>query len=164
MNLGGDFTYYFSEYFGAAIKGTFFKTSNSINAQNTETNRYGVMSDEIKTFFVGPMFSARFSNHNKKNAWIFGWGLGYVGYSNDFTLIDDHYKLSGSTLGTVWDIGYDISIAENLKLGFQLSMTGALLSKIKMDDGRNITTLEYDSDERLNTGHIDLSVGLRFGK
>ena len=125
--------------------------------------RYGKMSDDLSITFFGPAFSTRLLNSDKTNAFLIGISIGYIGYRNDFVLIDD-YEMTGSTAGFVYEMGYDIGLSEKVSLGFQFTLIGGNLSKYELSDGISTQTIKLDSDEDelISTSHIDFSIGLRF--
>ena len=89
--------------------------------------------------------------------------LGYMGYSNDKVIIDK-YKMTGSTMGLSFDIGYDIGLSEKLSLGFQLSFLSGTLFEYDWNDGSTTETIDLEEGEYESLNRIDCSVGLRFGK
>ena len=167
-HFGGDITYYFSEMYGMGGKCFIFKSSNSIDniyleEINTGNRTYGKMSDDLTISFIGPMFSTRILNQDKKNAFIMNLSLGYMGYSNNKVIIDK-YKMTGSTMGMALDFGYDIGLSENLSLGFQLSFISGTLFKYKWNDGKTTETIKLEKGEYEGLNRFDFSVGLRFNK
>jgi len=166
-HFGGDLTYYFTEPLGFGIKYYLFKSSNSMDniyVEDINGNRtYGKMSDDLTISFIGPTFSTRLLNHNKSNAFLMNVSLGYMGYSNDKVIIDK-YKMSGSTMGLSFDIGYDIGLSENLSLGFQISFLTGTLFEYDWNDGTKTETIKLEKGEYESLNRIDFSVGLRFSK
>jgi hypothetical protein len=165
--FGGDVTYFFAEQLGFGFKYYLFKSSNSLDNIYIEDEegerRFGKMSDDITVSLIGPSFSARFLNHDKSNAFLMSMSIGYMGYNNNKVIVD-RYKMTGSTLGTSLDLGYDIGLSENTSLGFQLSLISGYLTKYDLDDGRTKQTIELEKGEYESLYRIDFSVGLRFGK
>jgi hypothetical protein len=165
-HIGGDITYYISEPLGFGIKYYLFKSSNSLDNVYAYDNygniTYGKMSDDVTTSFIGPTFSVRLFNHKKTNAFLMNLSLGYMGYSDDKVLIDP-YKITGSTLGFAFDVGYDIGLSKHLSLGFQISCITGTLFEYKLDDGVTSTTIKLEKDKYESLNRLDFSVGLRFG-
>jgi hypothetical protein len=166
-HFGGDLTYYFTEPLGFGFKYYLFKSSNSIDniyLEDTDGNRtYGKMSDDLTISFIGPTFSTRLLSHDKKNAFLMNLSLGYMSYSNDKVIIDK-YKMTGSTMGLSFDIGYDIGLSENLSLGFQISFLSGTLFEYDWNDGTKTETIKLEKGEYESLNRIDFSVGLRFSK
>jgi hypothetical protein len=165
-NYGLDLSYYFSEHAGFGLKYSDFNSKNEIDIVSTypdNSTQYGKMSDNISINFIGPFFSSRFLNANKKNSLIMNIGIGYLGYNNNAVLISD-YKIKGSTVGFCWDIGYDIGLSENFALGFQFSYTAGTLTEYELSDASKIQTIKLDKNNYESLSRIDLSIGLRFNK
>lgn len=166
-HFGGDLTYYFTEPLGFGFKYYLFKSSNSLDniyLEDADGNRtYGKMSDDLTISFIGPTFSTRLLSHDKKNAFLMNLSLGYMGYSNDKVIIDK-YKMTGSTMGLSFDIGYDIGLSENLSLGFQISFLTGTLFEYDWNDGTKTETIKLEKGEYESLNRIDFSVGLRFSK
>lgn len=166
-HFGCDLAYYFSEPLGVGFKYIFFNTKNRLDNIYVEyengDRRIGKMIDNIKISFIGPTFSTRLLNSNKKNAFLMNLSLGYMEYKNDFVFIDN-YIVTGNTIGLALDLGYDITIFENLLIGFQLSFITGTISKFKWDDGINIQTINLEKGEYESLNRIDLSIGFRINK
>ena len=166
-HFGCDLIYYFSEPLGFGFKYYLFKSSNSLDniyIDDTDGNRtQGKLSDDLTISFIGPTFSTRLLNHDKSNAFLLNLSLGYMGYSNNKVIIDK-YKITGSTVGLSFDIGYDIGLSENLSLGFQVSYLSGTLFKYELSDGITTQTINLEEREYESLNRIDFSIGLRFGK
>lgn len=165
--FGADITYYFSEIIGVGVKYSQFNSSNSMDNIYVEDSqgvrRYGRMSDQLSISFIGPTFSSRFLNGSKNRAFTLGMGLGYMGYNDDKVMVDN-FKMTGSTLGTSYDIGYEFSISEKTNLGIQLSLISGNLFRYKWDDGTTVETIKLESDEYEGLSRVDLKLVLLFGK
>lgn len=167
FEFGGDLTYYFTEPLGIGLKYSSFKASNSMSniyiEDSNGNRRYGSMSDNIGISFIGPVFSTRFLNKDKTNAFLMNVALGYMGYKNNYTLIDP-YKLTGSTMGMTFDIGYDFKFSSNLILGVQLSAISGVLTGYKLFDGSTTQNIELQKENYEGLNRLELSLGLRFMK
>ena len=163
----GDITYYFAEPLGFGLKYYLFKSSNSLDniyLEDTDGNRtYGKMSDDLTISFIGPSFSTRILSHDKSNVFLMNMSIGYIDYSNDKVVID-RYKMTGSTLGLSFDIGYDIGLSDNISLGFQISFLSGTLFRYDWNDGTTTETIDLEEGEYESVNRIDFSAGLRFGK
>lgn len=163
-HLGAEFLYYFSDYFGFGLKTNLFRTKNEIGNIYVEdqdgNRRYGILSNDIKTSLVAPCFAVRLLGTNKRNAFLTDLSIGYMGYSNDLVLVDP-YKLTGKTLGFVWDIGYELGISEYISLGVQFSIIDASLSEYERDDGNKVETIKLDQGKFESLCRMDISIGLR---
>ncbi|TAJ05793.1 hypothetical protein DMA11_23060 [Marinilabiliaceae bacterium JC017] len=165
FQFGGDVTYYFSDAIGVGGKYLMFKSSNEMNnivvTDDFGKQKYGDISDEVKVTFIGPTFSTRYLNAAKTNAFITGISLGYMGYRDDKVFIDK-YKLTGSTLGLAFDLGYDFSLSEKVSLGFQASYIAGNLSRYEVSNGSTTETVDLEKDEYESLHRLDFSIGIRF--
>lgn len=166
-HFGCDATYYFSGSFGVGLKGYLLKSSNEMdNVYITDlegNTRYGSMSDDITISYLGPIFSTRLLNQDNTRAILLDVSLGYMGYYNNAVRID-RYKIKGQSLGISLSAGYDMEIAKNLILGFQLSYLMGTLSQYDINDGATTKTITLDKEEHESLNRLDFSVGLRFTK
>lgn len=166
-HYGLDLSYYFSEQLGFGFKYYNYRSKNEINnvyvTLPNGSTQYGKMSDDISINFIGPFFSTRLLDSNKKNSFLINLGIGYMGYTDKAVLISD-FIIKGSTVGLCWDIGYDIGLTENLALGFQLSYMIGTLTQYDLSDGVNTETVKLEKDNYESLSRIDLSIGLRFNK
>jgi hypothetical protein len=166
-HYGLDLSYFFSEQLGFGLKYYNYKSKDEINNVYVTPpggpTQYGKMSDNISINFIGPIFSTRLLNADKKNSFLFNLGIGYMGYKDKAVLISD-YTLKGNTLGLCWDIGYDIGLSENFAIGFQFSYMIGTLTQYKFSDGVNTETIKLVNDNYESLSRIDLSIGLRFNK
>lgn len=165
--FGGNLTYYFSEVLGVGIKYSQFNSSNNLDNIYVDdgqgVRKYGRMSDDLSISFIGPTFSTRLFNGDKSRAFVFSLGLGYMGYSDNKVILDN-YKMTGSTMGISYDIGYDFEVSKKAILGVQLSLISGTLFRYKWDDGTSVQTIKLQNDEYEGLSRIDLTVGLRFCK
>ncbi len=167
IHYGLDLSYYFSEPLGVGFKYYNYKSKNKIDNIYISfidgQTQYGKMSDDISINFIGPFFSTRMLNTDKKNSLLMNLGIGYMGYKNNAVLISD-YTIRGNSLGLSWDIGYDIGLSENFAIGFQFSWMVGTLTQVEISDGSRTETIKFDKENFENLSRIDLSIGLRFNK
>jgi hypothetical protein len=166
-HYGIDLYYYFSEQFGLGFRYNNFESKNKMdNVCITSSNgscQYGKMSDDISINFIGPLFSTRLLDFNKKNSFLLNLGIGYMGYTDKAVLISD-YTIKGNTAGLCCDIGYDIGLSKKIALGFQLSCMLGTLTKYDLSDGVHTKTVKLKKENYEDLSRIDLSIGLRFNK
>ncbi len=161
-------SYYFSEQLGAGLRYNHFLSKASadniyVTPPNGQT-QYGSMSDNIGITWFGPLFSTRLLNGKKTGAVVLDVGIGYAGYRNKSVLLNENLSFKGGTAGLYWGIGYDIGLSKGTALGLQFGYTAASLTKYRISNGFRTETIELDKDNYESLSHIDLSVGLRFGK
>lgn len=166
-HIGADFFYYITEPLGFGLKYSMFRTSNQMDniylIDPYGTRHYGNMADDIRITFIGPAFSTRLLNKNKSGAFLMNMAIGYLGYNNDFVLIDE-YSMNGSTAGYIYEIAYDWKMGESAFLGLQISYIGGNLFSYELTDGSYTREVELDpeEDEMISVSRFDFSVGLRF--
>ncbi|WP_136466306.1 hypothetical protein [Flagellimonas onchidii] len=165
-HLESSISHFLDEKVGLGIKYSFFKTTNSLNGvvfvDRNGNNLTGTLADNISVSFVGPQFLLRLTNRTGKNAFLINSAIGYLSYKNNQLLVDP-VKLSGSTVGFVSEIGYDIGIAENLALGVQVGLTASNIRKITIESGSITEKVKLPKNERpQGSGRIDFSLGLRY--
>lgn len=166
-HFGADFTYYFAETYGIGLKFNQSKASNRLNnlifTDDSENSINGVLEDNISILFIGPFYTTRYFIGKNNNALYANLALGYIGYSNNATYIDQKFELTGRTFGSALDFGFDLTIAKNLGLDLRLSMVGGVLKgyERKNSNGSSVTiSLEKENYESLH--RIDVSLGLRY--
>ena len=160
-HFGADFAYYFSENYGAGVKFQTFKASNS---GILYVDNYGLsdVKDEISMPFIGPMFSMRYQNEN--NSFYVNYALGYLGYTDKWTIGQDKGTNKGGTVGLMFDFDYAFWFSPNTALDIRLSFISGTLSSITRETGSTKETIELEKDEYEGLGRMDISIGLRFGK
>ncbi len=107
--------------------------------------------DGVSISFLEPSVNLRIYGHSNNNAFIWTWSLGYMGFYDGGYANNQSIKLSGQCLGLSMDLGYDIEIAKNLALGFQLSLYAGTLTKFEQTDnsGNRSVVLEKEQYEGL---------------
>ena len=125
----------------------------------------GILKEKNRFNYAGANYVVRFFNSKKKNYFLMTFGLGYLGYIDKLFFNNNEYsKITATTLGGNFGLGYDIGISENFGIGFKLSFMGGTFRNYKQTlNGitTNETTTEKTSE---GLGTIKLSVGLRFNK
>ncbi len=163
-HYGGDITFYVSKQWGFGIKSTNFRAKNELlNVPYTSmdgTVVYGVMRDDISIYLIAPYVSSRVFDSYNRHSLMFNFGIGYVGYDNKAVLLSD-IRIKGSTLGLLWDVGYDIGLTKNIALGFQFSFIAATLTSCDITSGGYTQHVTLSKGTYENLSRIDVSVGVR---
>ena len=166
-NLGINANYFFNKMFGIGLKYSFFKTK----ANGTllfDDGQGGIVnlniSENRSDNFFGASFVVRVLNKFNKNAFIASASTGYLSYNNNLIIGSVPLNIKGSTLGFVLDVGYHLSLSQNLSLGFSLSAMLGALNKFTIDDGFSSETVDLAEGEFESMSRIDLSIGLSFNK
>ncbi len=158
-HYGLDATYFLKSW-GLGLKFSQFRSSNS-GMGTFEGSRVSV-SDQFNIAFVGPSVSGKKTSANSVHTFLFGLGMGYLGYRNNSTMEGIPFKITGSTFGAAIDVAYDIKVAKWLALGAQLSMVGGSLGQIKVEGMGVSETKKLGDDQRENLSRLDVSLGARF--
>jgi hypothetical protein len=140
------------------LNGVTYSNSGQIFTNNN-------LSDNLNIQYIGPMYTVinRQIKHNQvKNALIINVGMGNLTYTDNKRVDLMNYKITGSTLGTYYSIGYDRFISKNIALGIQLSLITGLLTNYDLFDGTATTHIQLDNTSYQSLSHVSLTVGLRF--
>lgn len=165
FHFGGDAAYYLSKFFGIGFKCYLFKTSNSRNGISLQledgTTLIGEMGDNIKTSFIGATFATRIATRDIRNSVILNASIGYMGYSNDFVLIEK-FMMKGKTLGVAFDVGYDVGISKKFAIGVQISCVVGALSKYTINGTTGSAKVVLPKGEYQSVSRLDFTIGIRF--
>lgn len=160
FHIEGNAIYFFDQYFGLGIRYSYFNAKNELIGA-FEYNSV-VYRDDISVNFIGPQFSLRFLNKSQKNAFFLNSSIGYLSYKNEQDY-SNPVEITGNALGFVSEVGYDIGIAENWSLGFQIGITAGRVKKVTIDDGISTEEIELPKNQRpQGSGRIDFGIGLRY--
>jgi len=164
-NLGGDLSYFIAEQAGVGFRYQLFKTSNQLDniylTNPDGTLRYGKLKDDISVMFIGPVLSTRLISSNKRHTFLFDLAIGYLGYKDELVVVDK-YTQTGSSVGIIWDFGYDFNLTRKLALGANASVTLGSLNQYDIDDGTSTRTVQLEKGDYIGLGHFDVSMGLRY--
>lgn len=160
FHLETDARYFFDELIGVGVRFSYFNASNELYDVFEDPEQ--AYSDNIKVSYVGPQFSFRFLNKSKKNAFLLTSSIGYLSYKNDQDY-SNPIEITGSALGLVSEVGYDIGIADNWSMGIQLGITSGFIKKLTYDDGVSTQEIELPKNNRpQGSARIDFGIGIRY--
>ncbi len=161
---GADATWFFNEFMGVGIRYKAFSASNGTTVTITDDNGYstsGKMKDNIQIAFIGPMYCTRFTSGNGLHTFTADIGVGYVNY-RDKGMIIKNMKLTGGTLGLLYNIGYDYALNKMWSIGVNLSSIEGTLTTLTLEqNGVKTSQTTLDKDKQENISHIDLSFTLK---
>lgn len=163
VTYGADATWFFMESFGVGLKYNVLSAGNSEQVTVTYddgTQKSGLLEDNINISFCGPIASYRVLSRNMRNAFYINVGLGYMGYKNRAVLIDP-FIIKGGTVGTLYEIGYDLALTDKVSLGAMLSSISGTLTSCKTNQGGTWNEVDLESDSYESLYHFNLSIGLR---
>lgn len=158
-NFGVDFRYYPVEPVGFGIKYSIFNGRSS-KAIFTSPSKYSTSDKDLSIQFIGPCISTRYLHADMKNALYFNMAYGYVDYRVNYQANVD-FSARGNTMATVYDLGYDLGLTQNVGVGFQVSYLRGFLKEYQESlkgDSQHVY-LENGKNERLH--RLDFSIGLK---
>jgi hypothetical protein len=169
LALNAGLTFYTPKNIGIGVKASLHNTSQTTNRITifdpvSGSSYTGTLEEAIRTAFVGPMFRYRNLNAYTGNSTIIGFGLGYLGYTDNVSFTED-FIITGKTVGVVLDFSYDVPIGEAKKnfFGFNISYTAGTLTKYDITVGTITQTIQLEDDEYEDLGRLDFTLGFRFG-
>lgn len=158
-NFGLDFLYYPVEPVGFGIKYTGY-CGKSAKTVTTSSSASTTIEQDLSIRFIGPGISTRYLHADMKNALFFNMAYGYADYRLDYQS-DIEFSAKGNTMATVYDLGYDMGLTQNLGVGIKISYLRGMLKEYKSTYA--VTTqnvyLEPGKFERLH--RLDFSIGLK---
>lgn len=165
FNIGADVQYYFNDDWGIGLKYLRFQSSGSgvIPVETPDGRVRANTSDNIGISFYGPTFLGRvYTAKDYSQSLVVGASLGYMRYRDNGKVAAYPVVITGGTIGSGLDVGYDIRIARRLYAGAQISYLAGTLSKYTVEQGNQTTTRDLKDDEKENLSHLSISAGLRF--
>lgn len=157
MHFNAEMLYFMKNNLGFGLQYCYNHTK-----AKSENYLIGEFSDNISIRFFGPVFSFRAYNHTMKNNVYMSFALGYLGYKDKGTVNSENVLIKGSTAGLKYDAGYDIGIAKNTSLGFQMSYLTGIITEITVTQGYISQVKKLEKENYENLGRLDLSIGLKF--
>ena len=156
---GADATWFFKEFMGVGLRYKAFSASNGATVTGTDENGTTVTGKLIS--FIGPMFCTRFSSRNGLHTLTADIGVGYINY-RDKGMVIEKMKLTGGTLGLLYNIGYDYALNKMWSIGVNLSSIEGTLTTLTLEqNGVKTSQTTLDKDKQENISHIDLSFTLK---
>lgn len=160
-HYGLDASYFLSKDLGFGVKLNQFKTSNSGTFYSEMSGTF-LVEDNISNTFIGPSFTAQSAGADSKHTFIINAALGYLNYTNNGRSNTGVLQLSGGTLGSALDVGYDLKLFKNFALGAQASIISGVLTSYTLSNGNMSKKVNLNENERENLARLDLSLGARF--
>lgn len=141
VHYGAELLYFHAHAwgFGAKFQG------RSFNAE------LGSVKDKTNTIYAAPMVVSRVFDKKNRNAWIFGFSVGYLHFKEEVTAGNVSESISKGGLASTVEIGYDIRVSKRSFVGFKITLNGGSV---------DIDT--YGDKKRENVSSLDISAGLRF--
>ena len=161
-------TYFFSEWLGLGLNyNAFFASNEGDNWSWTPplggATLFGTMGMQDRITFLGPTFSTRIFDRQKRNAFVADIGLGWLAHRFRATMNSSElYRIDANTVGFHLNLSYDIWLSAATSLGIQFTMTTGSYTNytITHNNGQEVSVRIENGSE--NISRIGLSVGLRF--
>ena len=161
FNIAANISYFFSEEYGICLDYSRFMTSNSMGGVyiydpiSMTTRGPGIMEDDIAISFFGIGMAGRKIFSDGDILLIGNFSLGIASYNNDAKLLDDSYKIEGSTFAYSGLLSLDFMVSRNWALGFGISYLGGTLKDAKVN-GESANLGEE------NLFRLDFNAGVKF--
>lgn len=163
LNINADAQYFFSDEWGVGLKYACFQSSGS-SVMTVETSNGALrtnFADNILISFYAASIGARvFVTSDDSQAFHASASLGYLRYHDAGILANSAVTLTGGTLGSGVDLGYDIRLVRKLYTGVQLSYIGGVLNAYDKRDVNGTTRVDL-KDNKENLGYLAITGGLR---
>ena len=163
LNLGADVTYFLARNWGLGAKFSNAHFANSTTGTvyfDTGESRSGVLSDDVNTYFAGPIVSFRWLSSNNRLSFLTYYGIGYIGYHNKAMVVDP-IEMKGATPGFALGFDFDLGITDRLFFGIEAGMVSGALRSYTATMYGVTQKVNLNSDEIMSASHIDLAAGLR---
>ncbi|MBC9933188.1 hypothetical protein [Chitinophaga qingshengii] len=163
LNISADAQYFFSEEWGAGLKYARFQSSGSgvMPVQTPNGVQRGNVSDNIAiSFYAASMGGRVFLTSDDSQAFHASLSLGYLRYHDKGMAANRPVELTGGTMGSGVDLGYDIRLVRKLYAGAQLSYIGGVLSSYNQSVDGATTRVDL-KDNKENLGYLSITAGLR---
>lgn len=160
--------YFTSENLGFGWLFNHYNSSASLpgfSMQDADGNFFsGLLTENVSIDFNGPVYYTRFYDIRKKNAFVTGLGLGYLGYLDQSSVGNLNFDLTGGTFGMYLSLGYDIKLSKSLDLGLKIALVGGTLTQYDFVYQNYRETVYLDESSYENLSHFDFTIGLRLNK
>ena len=169
---------------GFGVNGSYFLNKNwglglDMHWMQYKTNENTYMTGEgeslktitedtnAKLLFAGPAAFYRIDQRNNRGTFLIGAAGGYLDFNDKFTYVRNDeeprdYKLKGHGLAAKVMVGYDFYVARTSAVGILVSYTFG-----EMKNGEytvNTPGVTIPDDVNRNLGHLNVTLGYRFGK
>lgn len=167
-HFGAEMNYFTSEYFGIGLYYSIFRAKNQLDNvytidSVTKQVRTGILKDDITIQFFGPSVCRRFTSKNNADHFLLEFSLGYMGYKDKATVIDN-FTLASETLGMRLVAGFDVKIDNDWDAGISFELITGSLDHYRYDDGIHSKTITLDNNHLASISRIDLSLWLKWCK
>ena len=161
-HIGVDGGYFFSDFIGVGARFNYYKNGNegTMFVEDKET----MISDDIRSFYIGPQLMARFKDKSKKNALFAHASIGYLEYRNKYFEEPIDHKFRSGVFGADLGVAYERVLTGNLSLGAGFSAFFGRMSSVKDSyyDKDGIYQTDNKSFPTRNLSRLNFSLYLVF--
>lgn len=118
----------------------------------------GDLEENVTIYYFGPSYWNITPLSRGGSNFIFGVTLGYYGYHNKYSFLNEETIRNGGSFGLGFNLGTDFFISENIALGIKTGLLIGWANKLR-ENGEVI-----DLDRKENLTRVDITIGLRLYK
>ncbi len=123
----------------------------------------GYMKDHVDIWFAGLVIKGRLPLPSRRDAVMLNYGFGIAGESDRGELMSVPYKIKGTTLGHLFEVGYDLSVSKNFAIGASVSyLLGTIRDYTVYGNTGKSQHVSLAEDNFEHLGHVGISIGLRY--
>lgn len=166
--ISGQVHYMFWKDIGLGVNYNFFHSSASIEGYirtggyMPAGTAYLKIDDNVFTSYVGPSVFYK-STIGQSNFILYcQFSSGYMMYRNEVLYGQNPNLITGNSFGLDNEIGVEYFITPQFSVGGSFSYFYSVLSKVKIDDGYEESTIELSGDEKENLSRLDASISVNY--
>ena len=161
-NFGASIAYFFSRNQGMRFSYTGIKSSASVLAINFETGQIADYKMRHAVDYFGLSYTRRDFSKNRK--WIFegSVGIGYMGYEERETVLNDFMTTTGATVVAEYNFEAKYCFDENWSAGIGLSLLSGVLSTVEYNENGIRRTITIPAGKEIGLSYLNISLGLTY--
>jgi hypothetical protein len=169
-HFGGEINYYISKNLGFGLRYSTFVSKNKFDKiiifiDNVGNIRIGTLKNEIFINSICPVITGKADLLNNKMTLNSTFSMCFQNYSNQFTFTLNYnsngFKLTGNTIGLLYDLGLDYKFVKNLSIGLRISYIFGAIDNFEYKDGQNTKKITL-SNVKEDISRLNFSVVLSF--
>lgn len=158
-------TKYISENIGFSLYYSRFISKNSRENATYQTfgsTHFGKIQNTIITNFIAPALKTKIVHANEKTYFTTTFAMGYLGYRDKMS-VHNEIKISGSSVGLIFDFGVATQLGNKSTLNFTLAFLAGSLGSVMVENNvGNTRKIDLPKDQRESLSRIDLTIGVGF--
>jgi hypothetical protein len=123
---------------------------------------HGRLEEKMFVNYVGPSLLSQYalsSDHKLLLSGAFSAGVAF--FRDETSLLGTGFILTGNSFALNTHIGLEYFVMKQVSFGLNLGVFASKITKVKLDNGYQNTTIELEDDEQQNLTSLDLGAGLR---